>query len=47
DELVLECPQDEMEATIHLVKDVMEHAYQLDIPLSTDARYGSNWAELK
>jgi len=47
DELVLECPQVETEATIQLVKDIMEHAYQLDIPLSTDARYGSNWAELK
>ena len=47
DELVLECPQDELDATIKLVKDIMEHAYKLDIPLSTDARYGSNWAELK
>jgi DNA polymerase-1 len=47
DELVLECPQAERQTTIQLVKDIMEHAYQLDIPLSTDARYGSNWAELK
>ncbi len=47
DELVLECPQDELAATIALVKDTMENAYKLDIPLSTDARYGSNWAELK
>jgi DNA polymerase-1 len=47
DELVLECPENELHATIDLVKDVMENAYQLDIPLSTDARYGSNWAELK
>ncbi len=47
DELVLECPQDELDATIALVKDTMENAYKLDIPLSTDARYGSNWAELK
>jgi len=47
DELVLECPQDELDATIALVKETMENAYKLDIPLSTDARYGSNWAELK
>ncbi|NMC45404.1 MAG: DNA polymerase I [Chloroflexi bacterium] len=47
DELMLECSQAELDATIKLVKDIMEHAYKLDIPLSTDARYGSNWAELK
>lgn len=47
DELVLECPLEELDTTIALVKDIMENAYHLDIPLSTDARYGSNWAELK
>ncbi|NMB62925.1 MAG: DNA polymerase I [Chloroflexi bacterium] len=47
DELVLECSQEELDATIKLVKGIMEKAYKLDIPLSTDARYGNNWAELK
>jgi DNA polymerase-1 len=47
DELVLECPENEKQATIKLVKEIMENAYKLDIPLSTDARYGNNWAELK
>jgi len=25
----------------------MENAYQMDIPLKTDAAYGSNWGDLK
>ena len=47
DELVLECPKKELEETARLVKETMANAYQLDIPLSTDARYGDNWGEMK
>jgi len=47
DELVLECPEHETKNTISVVKEIMENAYQLDIPLITDARYGTNWAELR
>ncbi len=47
DELVLECPENEKQDTIAVVKEIMENACKLDIPLSTDARYGNNWAELK
>lgn len=47
DELVLECPEKETQLTIAVVKETMENAYKLDIPLNTDARYGTNWAELK
>jgi DNA polymerase-1 len=47
DELVLECPRDELEKTIHLVKEVMGSAYRLDIPLETEARAGQNWGEMK
>ena len=47
DELVLQCPENEKQAIIVVVKEIMENAYKLDIPLSTDARYGTNWAELK
>ena len=46
DELVLECPQDQLHATAKLVCKVMEDAYQLTAPLSTEARYGTNWGEL-
>ena len=47
DELVLECPQDELVDTASLVRDVMEGAYPLDVPLKTDARHGINWGDLK
>jgi DNA polymerase I-like protein with 3'-5' exonuclease and polymerase domains len=30
-----------------VVRDVMENAFKLDIPLSTEARWGLNWDELK
>ena len=47
DELLLECPKDELEKTVALVKEVMESAYTLSIPLETDAAWGSNWGDLK
>ena len=47
DELVLECPKDQLEKTAKVVKETMANAYQLDIPLSTEARYGDNWGEMK
>jgi DNA polymerase-1 len=47
DELVLECPKDEVEKTAKVVKETMADAYELDIPLSTEARYGANWGEMK
>jgi DNA polymerase-1 len=47
DELVLECPKGELDKTVRVVKEVMESAYRLDIPLETEARAGSNWGEMK
>ncbi|MEA3349298.1 MAG: DNA polymerase I [Chloroflexota bacterium] len=47
DELVLECPLDELDTTASVVSKAMRDAYKLDIPLSTEARSGSNWGSLK
>ncbi|MDQ3005828.1 MAG: DNA polymerase I, partial [Chloroflexota bacterium] len=47
DELVLECPKKEVKETARVVQETMTNAYLLDIPLSTDARYGDNWGETK
>jgi DNA polymerase I len=47
DELVLEVPLRELEKTVKVVRKVMEFAYPLDIPLSTEARSGLNWGEMK
>ncbi|MBI4732896.1 MAG: DNA polymerase I [Chloroflexi bacterium] len=46
DELVLECPQAELQETIRVVRQVMENAYLLSIPLTTEARWGANWDEV-
>jgi DNA polymerase-1 len=46
DELVLECPLPELARTAALVREVMENAYHLYIPISTDARWGYNWGEM-
>jgi DNA polymerase I-like protein with 3'-5' exonuclease and polymerase domains len=29
------------------VRNVMEHAYTLDIPISTEARVGTSWGTMK
>ncbi len=47
DELILECPKEELEATSRIVQTVMEQAYTVDIPLLTEARWGKNWGEMK
>ncbi len=46
DELVLECPKAEWKETARVVQETMANAYKLDIPLSTEARYGENWGEM-
>jgi DNA polymerase-1 len=47
DELVLDVPKDEIQAAAQLVQSVMEAAYPLSISLLTEARFGSNWGEMK
>jgi DNA polymerase-1 len=47
DEIVLECPQKEMEQTARLVQETMTDAYLMSIPLSTEARSGQSWGGMK
>jgi DNA polymerase-1 len=47
DELVMECPREELEASARVARQVMEEAFSLSIPLSTEARWGTNWGELQ
>ncbi len=47
DELVLECPDEELTRTAPCVCEVMENAYTLSIPLLTEARSGDNWGEMR
>jgi DNA polymerase-1 len=46
DELVLECPKDEMQKTAQVVQETMTNAYPMSIPLETEARAGLNWGEM-
>lgn len=46
DELIFEVPENELESATKLVKDVMDNAYPLSVPLVTEARVGDNWGEL-
>ncbi len=49
DELIFEIPEDEVDQTITLVKDVMENAtmptLQMSVPLKVDAQAADNWDE--
>jgi len=47
DELLLECPEVEIKETVRVVRDVMENAFKVSIPLATDAAWGKNWGVLK
>jgi DNA polymerase I len=47
DELVLEVPNDEHEATEALVREVMEGVTELRVPLTVDTGFGPNWAAAK
>jgi len=46
DELVLEVPQAEVVKVAALVRQVMEAAATLDVPLATEAKVGLNWSEM-
>jgi DNA polymerase-1 len=47
DEVVLECPQNELHETAQVVQQAMESAYALDIPLLTEARSGTSWGQMQ
>jgi DNA polymerase-1 len=47
DELVIECLRVELNETASAVQNIMENAYPLSIPLTTEARWGINWDELQ
>ncbi len=47
DELVFEVPEKELETLDKLVKDVMENAVALHVPLITDSSWGPTWYEAK
>jgi DNA polymerase-1 len=45
DELVFEVPEDEVEKAQPLIKEAMESAFRLDVPLEVDVGNGAHWGE--
>ena len=47
DELIFECPDNKktIDETIALIKDKMENAVKLNVPLRVSIEYGKNWGE--
>lgn len=47
DELLLEVPEGELNEVTKLVKEAMEGAVSLSVPLEVDVQIGKNWSDLK
>ena len=47
DELVFDCLKEEKEKVIKIVEEEMDNVIKLDVPLSVDIEYGSDWYEAK
>ena len=47
DELLLECPPEEVEIAARILQEAMEGVMTLSVPLSAEVHQGVNWAEAK
>ncbi len=47
DELVLEVPEAEVAPVAGLLREVMESAFELDVPLTVDVAAGRNWRDMQ
>jgi DNA polymerase-1 len=47
DELVLEVPRGEVEAAAAILRETMEGALKLDVPLTVDVKVGDDWESMK
>ena len=47
DELVIDCPKNEAEAVSKLLKDEMENAVSMRVPLTVDINVGDTWFDTK
>lgn len=46
DELVLEVPHEELDSVVPMVREAMESAFELNVPLQVDIEVGPNWYEM-
>ena len=47
DELIIEAPDERVESVKRIVKEEMENAVSLNVPLTVDVTSGKNWLEQK
>jgi DNA polymerase-1 len=47
DELVLEVPRDEVDTVVPIIRETMEGALKLDVPLTVDIKVGDDWESMK
>jgi len=47
DELVVECPDTEIEEATKILHEIMEHIVEWDIPMAVEVGVGKNWLEAK
>ena len=47
DELVFNVLEDELDEVCDIVRNIMEHTFELSVPLKVDIEYGDNWYEAK
>jgi DNA polymerase-1 len=47
DELVLEVPRGEVDAVVPILRETMESALKLDVPLTVDIKVGDDWESMK
>lgn len=45
DELLVECPAEDVDAVSDVMRNIMENAIALDVPLKVDVGSGRNWAD--
>ena len=46
DELLLEVPRDEVDRLVPILREVMEAALTLDVPLTVDVKVGDDWESM-
>ena len=47
DELIVDCPEDEEEKVLEIMKDVMTHAVDLKVDMKIDVNSADNWYDAK